>query len=218
MPSAPAQLPVKQAGLCRACRAPNHGSRGAEALSHPLQGAGLPWPHSTAGRGPWSWALQGREGLSPQTEQLLPVVAFVLVTGAFLLLGHMPMSSSHPVSGAGGKARTRRGSANAASGGLWKKVQVFTLQSTAVSWDPWELSPVVLPTLWLLHFSHACTNSRVSNYRKENWTAQNMKFWESVFLIHVHEKLPEYKVVLLTEQNEEKIYSCSILLFILQHF
>ena len=75
---------------------------------------------------------------------------------------------------------------------------MFTLQSTAVSWDCWEYSAVVLPTLGLPHFPHTCTNSRVSNYKKENWTVQNMKFQESVFLILVHEymKLHEYKVVL----------------------
>lgn len=106
------------------------------------------------------------------------------------------VSSGHPVPEAEGKARTRRVSTNAASGGLWKRVRVFTLQSTAVSWDPGELSAVVLPTLGLPHFSHACTNNRVSNCKKKNWTVQNMKFQESAFLILAREKLHEYKVVL----------------------
>lgn len=217
-----AQLPVKQGGLCRACRTPAPVPRGAQALSCPLQGAGLRWPHSALGTKPMELGT-ARKGTAEHADRSRSSQSWLLFESRVpfrSLVTHM--SSSHPVPEAKGKARTRRVSTNAASGGLWKRAPVFTLQSTAVSWDPWELNAVVLPTLGLPHFSHACTNSRVSNYKKENRTVQNMKFQESVFLIHVYEKLHEYKVVLhavlLTEQNEKKIYSFLILLFTLEHF
>lgn len=74
---------------------------------------------------------------------------------------------------------------------------MFTLWFTAVPWDPWELDTVVLPTLEHPHFFCVCTSIKMNNYKRENRIMQNMRFQESVLLIHMHEKLHEYNVLLI---------------------
>lgn len=88
-------------------------------------------------------------------------------------------------------------STNAASGDLWKRALVFTLFFTVIPWDPWDLDAVVLPTLGHPHFFCVCPSSKVSNYKREDRTVQNMRFQESVLLYHKHEKLHEYSAVLI---------------------
>lgn len=88
-------------------------------------------------------------------------------------------------------------STKAVSGDLGKWALVFTLLFTVIPWDPWERAAVVFPTLGHPHFFCVCTSSKVNNYSRENRTVQNMRFQESVFLIHWHEKLHEYSLVLI---------------------
>lgn len=96
-----------------------------------------------------------------------------------------------------GKAGTELVSTNAGSGDLWKRALMFTLWVTVILWDPWELDAVVLPTLGHSYFFCVCTSSKVNNYKRENKTMQNMRFQETVFLIHMHENLHEYSVMLI---------------------
>lgn len=157
-PSTPAaQLPLEQAGPRRACRTTAHGPRGLKPCPVLCSDTGLPHPHSALWWGPWSWALRESEGLNLYTKRLLTVTAFIWIKRTFLVLGQAPCPTGSM------KERTRRVSTNEASGDLCKRLRVFTLQSTVVLWDPWELNMVVLLTLGLLHFSHVCTNSSVNN-------------------------------------------------------
>lgn len=60
------------------------------------------------------------------------------------------------------------------------------------NWMLWFCPP------WGTHiFFCVCTSSKVNNYKRENRTMQNMRFQETVFLIHMHENLHEYSVMLI---------------------
>lgn len=132
----------------------------------------------------------------------------------------------HPVWEAAWKERTRRVSTSEASGGLCKRLKVFSLWSTVVPWDAWELNTVVLLTFGLPHFSRVCTNNSVNNYKKNNWTTQSMKFQGSMFLILLitcvrSSMSTRQRMLCFADQakwkKKDKTCSFSILLFTLEH-
>ena len=53
------------------------------------------------------------------------------------------------------------------------------------------------------HFFHECTKNTVSNYKKENWTVQNIEFQESMRLTHVHTKNHKSKVSVYADWEKE---------------
>lgn len=149
------------------------------------------------------------------------VPASLWVKGALLLPDHTQGSSGLPGPRTEGEARIRRLNTNTPLEGLWSRMHLFTQQLADYSWNPWELGAMILPTFGLPRFFHECTNNTVDNYRKEKWMVWNIRFQESMCLIHIHAKCHErkfmvYGLFVLTTWNKKGcIFFFSVILFTL---
>lgn len=101
----------------------------------------------------WGWgAGHEREGLSPQTKQLLMAAAFIWVKGICSLVTHV--KNGHP--GGSRQGRDRTSEHRCSSGHLWKRAVVFTLWFTVFcgipgNWTLWFCPP------WGTHIFPVCT-------------------------------------------------------------
>lgn len=109
-------------------------------------------PVASPGQCPWNWTLPKKGRAEPKGQEAPSdyVCMSYICIGFSLGEGFLsaPWSHlSHPAPGAASEVKTRRPNTNIALWGLWNRTQ-----PAEFSWNPWELSAVILPTFGLTFF------------------------------------------------------------------